>query len=342
MKEFSELKDAYLIQRRNDNIAKNTMKGITGSLQRFGNFLTEKNLTLADIDKKSDIEIPIDSLETSQITSNNLIDYFILYLRDEKEYAHSTIKTTVTYVNKFLKYLHTKEFIEYNIMENYSIAEYIDYGETKQKKEWGDNYVAISKEQHKTIIANVPPPVFRNKLICNLLMSTGMRRSEVANLKLDDVQLDDRRIEVPAIKSDARTVFYPRKVKTQLSVWISTRRASCYYADESDYLFCTDRSERIHPNQIGDVVRQAAENLPDQKHIHSQDGQKRAKYTTHSYRHGFAEHFIQQSEDGTGQASIYTLKELMGHSSVDVTEQYLNTNKDEWKKEQMDSFAPNV
>lgn len=342
MKEFNELKNAYLIQRRNDNIAKNTMKGITGSLNRFGTFLDEKNLTLADIDRKSDMKVEIDTLETSKITSNNMIDYFIMYLRDEKEYAHSTIKTTVTYVNKFLKYLHTKEFIEYNIMENYNIAEYIDYGETQQKKEWGDNYVAISKQQHKEIVGNVPPPVFRNKLICNLLWTTGMRRSEIANITLDDIHLEERRIDVPAIKSDERSVFFPRAVQTQLSVWISTRRESCFYADKSEYVFVTDRSERIHPNQIGAIVKQGAECLPDQKFITSQDGQERAKYSTHSYRHGFAEHFIQQSEEGTGQASIYTLKELMGHSSVDVTEQYLNNNKDEWKKQQMDSFAPTV
>jgi site-specific recombinase XerD len=76
--------------------------------------------------------------------------------------------------------------------------------------------------------------------------------------------------------------------------------------------------------------------LETQKKVVTQSGQERHRLTCHSYRHHFAESFLQEHSN----SSIYDLKELLGHHSVSVTEVYLNDTEDEYLRQQMQQFAP--
>ena len=337
---FSQIKSDFIVSCQ-DKLANKSVVSHKQSIKRFEWFLEYAGLDYTAINERSDIVIEIPGIETSIGSSNTILDYWTKWMLHEKGYAESTIETTYSYARSFFLYLYNEGHVDENITENFTIGDYINYGSTLQNKKWPENFVAISPEQHKTMVENVGPPKFRNKLILNLLFETGMRRAEVSALKLHHVDLKKNQITVPAVKSDkTRPATISEKLSTQFKIWRDVRREA-YINSQSDYFFITDDSRSTNgmsPRTVGDVVSYAAESLDDQDTVKTADGTKRNKYSTHSYRHGFAEQFIQSA----GDSSIYSLKGLLGHKKVSTTERYLLTEKDEFLRSESDKYAPRI
>lgn len=337
---FEQLKSDFLAGLP-DKLADKSVDSYKQSIKRLEWFLDYANLDYTAIDKRSDIVVQIPGKETSLGTSNTLLDYWAKWMLYEKEYAESTIETTYSYARSFFLFLYNEGHVTKNLTEDFVIGSYIDYGATLQKSKWPGNYVFISPEQHKTMVENVGPPMFRNKVILNLLYETGMRRAEISSLEMQHVDLKVNEIIVPAVKSEkTRPASVSEKLSTQLEIWRDVRRET-YINSESNYFFITDDSRSksgMSPRTVGDIVSYAAESLEEQDTVTTADGTERHKYTTHSYRHGFAEQFIQSS----GEASIYSLKELLGHKDVSTTEQYLLSEKDEFLRNEADKHAPRI
>lgn len=343
---FEELTTAYINSKRGKEKADKTFDGYKYSLQRLGWFFEAKNLHYRDINKESDIAVEIDDaddeIKKSTLDDNNLLDYFLLWMINEEGYAKSTTQTTYNYIQPFIQYLQNEDHIGYNPTEDIKLSEYLTYDETSQKNEWGDDYVAITPEQFSTLIEHCPTPKYRNRLMLTLMFECGLRRAEVAALEFDHIYPDENRIDVPTVKTDnGRDVWFSDNTKTKLRIWKNGKREAYYNSDTSDKLFVTNDSrskDGITPKRISKIVREAADNLEDQAYIEDKNGVKKAKYTAHSLRHGFAEEFIQS----VGESGIYELAELMGHSSVSVTERYTSSGKDDFLREQMHRHGPEV
>ncbi|ATW87045.1 site-specific recombinase XerD [Halohasta litchfieldiae] len=337
---FEQLKSDFLAGLP-EKLADKSVVSYKQSIKRLEWFLDYADLDYTAINKRSDLVVHIPKKETSLGTSNTLLDYWAKWMLHEKGYAESTIETTYSYARSFFLYLYNEGHVTKNLTEDFVIGSYIDYGATLQQNKWPENYVVISPEQHKTMIENVGPPKFRNKMVLNLLYETGMRRAEISSLEKQHVDLKKNEIIVPAVKSDkTRPASISKKLSTQLEIWRDVRREA-YINSDSDYFFITDdaRSENgMSPRTVGDIVSYAAESLEEQDTVTTADDTERYKYSTHSYRHGFAEQFIQSS----GEASIYSLKELLGHKDVSTTEQYLLSEKDDFLRSEADRHAPRI
>jgi site-specific recombinase XerD len=347
---FDELREAYIGSKRGKDKAQKTFNGYKYSLQRFERFLDEFDFHYTDIDKETDIAPDFDGvvdietgepIVTSEYSSNNLLDYFILWMLHDEEYAKSTVQTTYNYVQPFIKFLRSERYIDYNAPEETSVTDYVKHGTTAQKEKWGDDYVAVSPEQFEVMIEHSPTPKFRNRLILSILYSCGLRRAELCALSKDAVDLNDNRLDIPPVKTDTgRSVWFGEKVKTNLEIWMKAKREA-YYNSDSSYLFVTNDSRSnggISPKRVSKIVRKAADHLDDQDYIEDKNGVERAKYSAHSLRHGFAEEFIQS----TGESGIYELKEILGHHSVSVTEIYTSGDKDEFLRSQMQRHGPQL
>lgn len=172
----------------------------------------------------------------------------------------------------------------------------------------------ISDENFKSLIANMDSSHFseyRDAIIIQLLLDTGMRVNECLLIKMENLNLPKRFIYLPADDTKgkkARHVFYSDKMATQLQRWI---RYKDRYRD-SEYLFCTNQGKRIQVGNFEANVRKYAKRI-GLKGIHP-----------HVFRNNFAKRFLMNGGD------IYTLSRILGHSSVTVTEQaYLNVNQDD-------------
>jgi integrase/recombinase XerD len=203
----------------------------------------------------------------------------------------------------------------------------------KSKKQAGKSY--ISPEQFPKLYQKVPSPKKRNLLIIKLLYQTGMRRKELATLRLDDVlPLDNQEVTIRAENAKSgkqRTVYYKEEMINRLREWIGGGyRDSERMAGESEYLLPTRDSVHITPGHVTEIVKQAAKNAGLQSYVYTDSsGGRRKKVTPHTLRHSYAINMLRPPN----QIDVRTLQSHLGHSDLSVTEEYLDYIRDDEKKE---------
>lgn len=152
---------------------------------------------------------------------------------------------------------------------------------------------------------------YRDSVIIQLLLDTGMRISECLLISNSDLNLAKRCIYLPAEHTKgkkSRYVFFSDKMTRLLRQWIKYKDR---YRD-SDFLFCTNQGKALQVNNFEANVRKYARRV-GLKDIHP-----------HVFRNNFAKRFLMNGGD------IYTLSRILGHSSVTVTEQaYLDLTQDD-------------
>jgi integrase/recombinase XerD len=171
----------------------------------------------------------------------------------------------------------------------------------------------------------------RLELICRILWQTGMRATELAHLEIDDIDLDEREIEVQTAKREdhERTLHFNFRLKNELRKWINALRHQSPRAEESPYLLVTNQSEKYYPQNLTQAVKNLADDAGIQEYNHFQSGGKRAEITPHSFRKRFG---IERLKE----ANIRKAQLLLGHSSVTMTQEYLDLSDEDLSYEPYD------
>ena len=172
----------------------------------------------------------------------------------------------------------------------------------------------ISEGDFKRLLQSLNVAIFaeyRDSVIIQLLYDTGMRIGETLASKAECLDLHSCSLFLPAEITKgkkSRTVFFSRQTAQELKHWLKYKDR---YRD-SEYIFCTNLGKPLDIRVFGTNFRKYCGKLGI-RNIHP-----------HSLRHSFARSFLMHG------GNIYTLSRLMGHSSVQVTEQaYLDlTEKD--------------
>ncbi|MUV60622.1 tyrosine-type recombinase/integrase [Halobacterium sp. CBA1126] len=265
-----------------------------------------------------------DPLELSPLD----IEDFLVALSNE-DYAPNTISSYFTSVRLFYKFLDRDGVIDDNPAAD------VDQSNLKAltkgtKKHQETDIVYVTKDEFESMVENVPSPKLRNRLILRLLWQTGLRRSELASIQLDDIDREERSITIYSTKTDhTRTVYYQESLDFLLDQWLDNGYRESYLpAPESPYLFTSERSEQISGETIGKVVLEAAESAGCQEQMY-RDASGKAKWriTAHAIRHG---HAVQALKSGI---DIRTLQKHLGHRNLDTTERYLRLLDDDVKEE---------
>lgn len=164
---------------------------------------------------------------------------------------------------------------------------------------------------------------FRDNIICNLIMDTGMRLSETLHLTINDVDFTRRTILIPAEINKGRkdrVVFYSQTMAKLLHRWI--RFKDTY--QETELLFPTHRTNTIL----------SVSNFERNFRIYIKRARINKTITPHGLRNNFARRFLLASND------IHTLSKILGHSSVTVTEKaYLDLMDEDFRKKYQ-RFSP--
>ena len=152
---------------------------------------------------------------------------------------------------------------------------------------------------------------YRDWVIIQLLIDTGMRCGECLLIKMEDIDFRKNAILLPAENTKGkkdRYVFFSAQMEKTIKRWIT-------YKDryrESDYLFCTNQGKALQVNNLEANIRKYAARV-GLKNVHP-----------HMFRNNFAKRFLKSGGD------IYTLSRILGHSSVVITEKaYLDINEDD-------------
>lgn len=268
-------------------------------------------------------EVPVDSIQREHVKRN-----LKSLARDGK--SQPTIETRMVVIRDFLRSQHPQDIDELDInLREESIIQ--RWGQTRQEREENDRIYYLTPDEIEELIDNVPEPSFRNELIVRLLWQTGMRQTQLVNVTLDDVDLDDRRIDIWSNKSKKPySVWYGPSLQPMMQQWLNVERRALApsVAERSEYLFPSSRTEQMRAKSINDhIVKPAAEDAGMQSRSYEDSiGRDRGKVTGHVLRHSFAVQFVRDGGD------IRRLQQLMGHSDIETTEKYLRFKDDEIRK----------
>lgn len=247
------------------------------------------------------------------------IDDYVLEMVEE-EYAESTVSHRLLSIRLFYDYLVKRDVIEDNPAEEVDLDEFAGLNGSGQERELKEKVSYISPEEKELLCENVPKPTLRNELIARLMFQTGVRVHELVNIRVDDIEREERSIRIWSEKTtDARTVYYQPSLDFLLDQWLDGGyRDSNVTAEDSPYLFLTYRSEKMLIQTVNEIVKKAAENAGIQEVLYTDaSGQDRYQITAHTLRHSFAVQCIKNN------MPTRMLQELMGHSELSTTERYL-------------------
>lgn len=248
-------------------------------------------------------------METSDITKDNLVDYFeflqtrkrICGLNTEKSGVKtSTIATYRSKLNAFFIWLIQDGLIKTNPFSGIEYPEVL-YEDRKY----------LSKQDVEKILTaievNCLDPLIRkrNKAIFSILLYCGLRRNEIINLRLLDINLENKELNVRAETSKSkrnRLVPLHREVIYALKDYIEVRKSKNY---KTEYLFVSHVADRpLTTHGLKHLVESLKEKSGVQFHLHR-------------FRHTFAVNMLTSGCDGI------KLQKLLGHKSMRMTLAYV-------------------
>tara|TARA_Y100000746_G_C15456915_1_gene429661 strand:+ start:1365 stop:2252 length:888 start_codon:yes stop_codon:yes gene_type:complete len=154
----------------------------------------------------------------------------------------------------------------------------------------------------------------RDRLIIEMLYSTGIRRIELVGVKLKDLDFSSSRIKVLGKRNKER--FIPMLNSTILLVKeYLDYRSELNRIKDKDFLFLTSKGEKIYENLVYRITNKYFDYVSS-----------KVKKSPHILRHSFATHLLNNGAD------LNAVKDLLGHSSLAATQVYTNRSIEEIKK----------
>lgn len=265
------------------NYSELTINGYLKDLDLFLEFLNENN-----IKKYSEIEY-------------SHIRLYINYLYDLK-YNNKTISRHISSLRSFFKYLKKENIVNNNPMIlvsnpklNKKLPKYLNYEDVEK---------LLNIYSKNTNIG------IRNSLVLEMLYSTGIRVSELVNIRLNDVSMEDKTIKIIGKGNKERIVYFGTICHNLLKLYLN----KSYYElniNNLCYLFVSKTGKQINDREVRFIVDEGA----------SMAGIN-MKISPHVLRHTFATHML---NDG---ADLRSVQELLGHENLSTTQVYTHLTND--------------
>ncbi len=156
----------------------------------------------------------------------------------------------------------------------------------------------------------------RNRLILELLYSTGCRVSELVGIDITDISVKTGNLLVRGKGSKERLVFLGSNATQSLIEYLPFRkpRVRINDSDAVKALLINGRGGRISRRSVGSIVRESAGSLQIPK-----------KVSPHTFRHSFATHLLDHGAD------LRAVQEMLGHANLSTTQVYTHLSFDRLK-----------
>ncbi len=277
--------------------------------------LIERGLSKNTVNSyKTDIEQFLDFLQAKRIDIKE-VNYEILaeYIKkiDRIFNSKATLARKVVSIRMFFLFLIMEGVIKKNP------AELIEVPKIPAKlPDW------LSIEQIENIL-NVKIDYQKNKelsirdnLIIELLYSSGLRVSELTNLKLDDINFEEEFIRVRGKGGKERIVPFGKRAKELLEKYIKEVRGTIKGSENTQDLFLNWQGKKLSRVSVWKIIKRYAKIAGLKKNIYP-----------HILRHSFATHLINNGAD------LRSVQELLGHSALSTTQIYTHLKYEKLKNE---------
>ena len=149
---------------------------------------------------------------------------------------------------------------------------------------------------------------FRDKLILELFYSTGIRQSELINLKVLDIDFKLCQLKVLGKRDKERIIPFPSNLLETIKEYLS------YLGGQRVYLFLNENGEKLYPQKVYIIVKEYLTKVSSQ-----------VKTSPHVLRHSYATHLLNRGAD------LRAVQELLGHGSLTTTQVYTHNTIEKLK-----------
>lgn len=230
------------------------------------------------------------------IVNIDLVRKYLRYLY-EKNYSNRSISRKVSSLKSYFKYLEGEGIIKDNFMRLISnpklektLPNYLNYQDLEKLLNFPDRNNKYG---------------LRDALILEMLYSSGVRVSELANMKLKDIDFKDKKILVLGKGNKERYVYYGSKCDSLLKKYLDMDHM------DSPYLFIGKRKDRLNEREIRLIVTESAKKAGINIHV-----------TPHTLRHTYATHMLNEGAD------LKSVGDLLGHESLSTTQIYTHISNE--------------
>lgn len=235
------------------------------------------------------------------VTEDDIRKY-LEYLNEKKEKITS-IRRKISSFKTFYKFLYLNNYIDKKDYPLVKIA-YPKLEKRLPKFIYYNDLLDIIDE------ATRDSDGVRDRLIIEMLYATGVRVSELVNIKYDDIDFNNRRIRVLGKGNKERIVYYGEYAEDVLKEYIAT-----HDRNRENYLFTNSKGDKITDRGIRYIIDKIMSKLAVKVHV-----------TPHVLRHTFATDMLNNGCD------IKVVQELLGHSSLKTTEVYTHVTNERLKE----------
>lgn len=278
--DLKKLSSEYLLELEIRNYSQNTIKTYSSILKNFIKFISKSPKPL-----------------NKQQFSDNFRSY-IQFLKNDKNLSPNYIHLITIVVKKFLSYNHIYFLEDFPIPKKAkSLPKSLNEKEVQNlinSVEWSENDSSSSKHTK-----------MRDKLILSVLYSTGLRVSEMIEIKIQDIDFSERTIFIKGKGNKERIVLFDKDTKEEISAYLNFR------VKKSEYLLVNNYGHPLSARYIQMMIKKYAEKAEIKKNV-----------TPHVLRHSYATHLLKRGVD------IRIIQQLLGHSSILSTQIYTNVEMD--------------
>ena len=235
--------------------------------------------------------LTVDVLEANQL---NISQYLQYMERDGRSAA--TISRTLASLKNFYAYLVSSGFCEKTPITDIRVSR----GEKKLPQVLNGREIELLLSQPVCIDAKG----YRDKAMLEVMYATGMRVSELIDLNLSDVNLEQGVIKCTTSKKTRVVPLYPAALRA-LTIYIRDIRESMLASDDEPALFVNVNGSRMSRQGFWKLLKHYQTTAHIDKEI-----------TPHTLRHSFAVHLLENGVD------LGSLQELMGHCDISSTQMY--------------------
>ncbi|MFQ3240170.1 MAG: integrase/recombinase XerC [Olleya marilimosa] len=278
--------DYLLLEKKYSQLTVNAYKK---DIETFLNFVNEEDQTTT-----------IKEVHYSQIRS------WIVSLV-QKDITNRSINRKISALNSFFKFLLKIEEVNLNPLSKHKALK------TSKKVQ-----IPFSEKEIATVLDQINHDQdfegLRNKLVIELFYSTGIRRIELINIRLKDVDLINKTVKILGKRNKERIIpLLPMIVNSVNSYKLERNKLETI--TDNEYLFLTKKGVKIYETLVYRIIND-----------YFSKASSKVKKSPHILRHSFATHLLNEG------AELNAVKELLGHSSLAATQVYTHNSIAELKK----------
>ena len=245
--------------------------------------------------------------DLKKVTFEDVKDYLEhLNLKKEKP---SSVRRKISSLKSFYKFLYKNNYMN---KKDYPLTK-VAYPKMEKKLPkfiYYNDLLEIINESTKD------KDGVRDRLIIEMLYATGVRVSELINIKINDIDFNNRRIIVLGKGNKERIVYYGEYAEEVLKEYMKTHERKNH-----NYLFVNSKGGQLTDRGVRYIIDNIMSKLSVKTHV-----------TPHVLRHTFATDMLNNGCD------IKVVQELLGHSSLKATEIYTHVTNEHLKKVYYECF----